>query len=113
MDTQLATSQIRMQNWLAVIRDQKSSGLTIKEYCKEHKLSENAYYYWLRKSRRAALQAAGVSFAEVPTAAYQSVFSVPVFTPQLTVQVGNALIGVDSSTPKQLLTMVCEVLSNA
>ena len=50
MDTQLATSQIRLQNWVAVIRDQKSSGLTIKDYCQEHDLSENAYYYWLRKA---------------------------------------------------------------
>ncbi|SFR74467.1 Transposase, partial [[Clostridium] aminophilum] len=53
MDTQLATSQIRLQNWVAIIRDQKSSGLTIKDYCQEHDLSQNAYYYWLRKSRRA------------------------------------------------------------
>ena len=62
MDTQLATSQIRLQNWVAIIRDQKSSGLTIKDYCQEHDLSQNAYYYWLRKSRRAALQATDISF---------------------------------------------------
>lgn len=113
MDTQLATSQIRMQNWIAVIRDQRSSGLTIKDYCQERGLSENAYYYWLRKSRRAALQATGLSFREVPVADSRPASPDKGFTAQLTVQVGKATIGVDSSTPKPLLAMVCEVLSDA
>jgi transposase-like protein len=113
MDTQLATSQIRMRNWVAVIRDQKTSGLTIKDYCQEHGLSENAYYYWLRKSRRAALQATGISFAEVPVPDQQTASPDQVFIPQLTVRIGRALINVDSSTPKQLLAMACEVLSDA
>ena len=113
MDTQLATSQIRMKNWVAVIRDQKSSGLTVRDYCQEHGLSENAYYYWLRKSRRAALQATGISFTEIPVPDQQPVCPDPLFTPQLTVRIGRALVGVDSSTPKHLLAMACEVLSDA
>ena len=113
MDTQLATSQIRLQNWVAIIRDQKSSGLTIKDYCQEHGLSQNAYYYWLRKSRRAALQATDISFTEVPVANPAPVYPDTGFTPQLTVQIGEATIGVNSSTPEPLLAMVCEVLSDA
>ena len=32
----------------------KQSGLTVKQWCEEHGIRENAYYYRLRKVREAA-----------------------------------------------------------
>ncbi len=113
MDTQLAASQIRMQNWVAIIRDQKSSGLTIKEYCREHQISRNAYFYWLRKIRRTALESSGCSFTEVPLPGIWQETVSPQFSPQLTIRFGKSLISVNGDTPKSLLSMVCEVLSDA
>ena len=34
MDTRIATTQIRMQNWVEIIQDRNASGLTIDDYCK-------------------------------------------------------------------------------
>ena len=45
MDTRIATTQIRMQNWVEIIQDRNASGLTIDDYCKAHELSRNAYFY--------------------------------------------------------------------
>ena len=113
MNTQLATSQIRMQNWVSIIQDQKSSGLTINEYCREHQISRNAYFYWLRKIRRTALESSGCSFTEVPISDVWQETASPPFSPQMTIQIGKSLISVNGNTPKSLLSMVCEVLSDA
>ena len=112
MDTRIATTQIRMQNWVEIIQDRNASGLTIDDYCKAHELSQNAYFYWLRKIRNAALESKGVFFTEVPLSDLQTEMAALDFQPKLTVQIGNAVVRVNESTPKRLLTMVCEVLSN-
>ena len=70
MDTKLATTQIRIQQWAAVIHDRQESGLKVDEYCEQHGLSRNAYYYWLRKVKEAALTQTG--FVEI-----QSVITAP------------------------------------
>ena len=47
--------QLRQQagiaKWSRLIAEQKNSGLTIRDFCRQHDLSWHAYYYWLRKIR--------------------------------------------------------------
>lgn len=64
MNIKLATTQIRMTEWAAIIKDCKSSGMKVDDYCQLHDISRDAYYYWLRKVKTAALQQAG--FVELP-----------------------------------------------
>ena len=64
MNTKLATTQIRITEWAAIIKDCKSSGMKVDDYCQLHDISRDAYYYWLRKAKTAALQQAG--FVELP-----------------------------------------------
>ena len=63
MDTKLATIQIRTKQWASIIQDCRSSGLKVDDYCEQHSLSRNAYYYWQRKVKEAALSQAG--FVEI------------------------------------------------
>ena len=65
MNTKLATTQIRLSEWVTIIKDCRSSGLKVDEYCQQHNLSQNAYYYWLGKVKGTALQQA--RFVELPT----------------------------------------------
>jgi hypothetical protein len=37
----------------------QSSGLSVKDYCEQHSISKDAYYYWLRKVKEAALTESG------------------------------------------------------
>ena len=46
MDTKLATIQIRTKQWASIIQDCRSSGLKVDDYCEQHSLLRNAYYYW-------------------------------------------------------------------
>ena len=41
---QLVTS-FREKQWLAMLNEQKQSGLTVKDWCSENGISENCFYY--------------------------------------------------------------------
>ena len=42
----------RERFWRAVLRKQARSGLTAKDFCRQERLSEAAYYYWRRELAR-------------------------------------------------------------
>ena len=50
-DALTVRAEYRMQNWAVLIQECRSSGLTNKEFCRQHGISEKSYYYWLRKLR--------------------------------------------------------------
>ena len=112
MNTKLATTQIRLNEWAAVIKDCKSSGLKVDEYCQQNNLSRDAYYYWLRKVKTAALQQAGfveLTAAESGSCRVASTF----FTAQMTIKAGNLELGISNETPSELLSRVLEVIQRA
>ena len=43
--------EYRQVQWAAAIQECKASGLTNKEYCIQHGLSEKNFYYWQKKLR--------------------------------------------------------------
>ena len=43
--------EYRQAQWAAAIQECKASGLTNKEYCIQHGLSEKSFYYWQKKLR--------------------------------------------------------------
>ena len=55
-----------------MLREQKESGLSVKEWCQERGLAEHIYYYRLRKLRQVACtaleKAQPIQLAEVPLA---------------------------------------------
>lgn len=112
MNTKLATTQIRLNEWAAVIKDCKSSGLKVDEYCQQHNLSRDAYYYWLRKVKAAALQRAGFVELTAPESGSCSSggSSIPAFIAQMTIKAGNLELGISNETPSELLSRVLEVI---
>ena len=55
MNTKKATKQIRLQYWAGLITECQESGQKTKDWIVEHNITHDAYYYWLREVRRAAL----------------------------------------------------------
>ncbi len=62
-EIQTVTKNVRLQQWMAIIQDCKFSGLKVDDYCLEHNISRNAYYYWLRKVKEATIEQSGSLFA--------------------------------------------------
>jgi len=68
LDTKQVARQIRLKKWSAIIVERQTSGLNVREFCRERNIKEHIYYYWLKRIREAACKS-------MPTA------SVPVFAP--------------------------------
>lgn len=64
----VASHEARLSLWLERIRACKSSGLSVKEWCKQNGLTDKNYYYWMRKIKREAFEALQeqTSVQEVP-----------------------------------------------
>lgn len=117
MDIQSVKQNVQMSQWAEIIRDRVDSGSTIKEYCDSHGLSRNAYFYWLRKLRKSAMQNNSMTFAEL-TAPEDEAKAIPTvskddFKTKIELNVAGVRIAVNESTPKDLLEMVLEVVSDA
>ena len=56
-DVLAVRNELRLQNWMGIIRECQESGLTNKEFCAQRGISEKTYYYWLRKIRSTAVEA--------------------------------------------------------
>ena len=110
MDTKLAAAQVRLQQWAAIVRERKESGLKVDDYCEAHNISRNAYYYWLRKLREAALESQSSRFVELPVPAAEQAEEKPSL---LTISLRDAVIHVDETVSRELLAMTVEVLRNA
>lgn len=53
-DVLAVRSEYRLQQWAQVVKDCKASGLSNREYCRQHHIAEKTYYYWLKRLRQAA-----------------------------------------------------------
>lgn len=107
LTTREMTRQFRLQQWQEVFHDRKESGLTVNEYCERHGIARDRYYYWLKVAREAAIEKAGPVFAELkPEVETQTM----AFIPQITVQIGNAILSVNDETPEDLLMRAVRVL---
>jgi len=49
MDTRKIDNEIKMQQWMEIIRECRSSGQPVRSWCREHDVNEKRYYYWLKK----------------------------------------------------------------
>lgn len=61
----------RAQEWAMLIQECNASGLTKREFCQQHGISEKSFYYWLRKLRAQMVYAAApqlVPLEPAPTA---------------------------------------------
>ena len=111
MNTQLATQQYRLEQWTAIIRSRVESGMKVKDFCIQHDLSENAYYYWLRKIRAAAISEQEPSFAELPAPVEEPVSQAD--GDGVIIELGGARVRVSNACSRDTLSMVMEVLGNA
>ena len=110
MNTKLATTQIRMTEWAAIIKDCKSSGMKVDDYCQLHDISRDAYYYWLRKVKTTALRQAG--FVELPLPEVKPVPGTD-FTTQLVIKAAGNEICINNDTPAELIARVLDVIRHA
>ena len=52
----MVKKNVRLQEWERQIEEQKSSGLSVQEWCQQHGINPKTYYYHLRKVREEFLR---------------------------------------------------------
>lgn len=63
-----------------LLEEQSSGGLTVKQFCKEHHLSEAMFYYWQKKLRgKGSAKGTGSGFKEIGVSQSINSFSGQVF----------------------------------
>ena len=112
-----ATGKLRLAQWTKIIKDRAESGLTINDFCKQNSISRDAYYYWLRKVRVAAIKTSGLEFVELQEAAQLPApagtdNTTSAFITEATIRIGSMTISVNGSTPGSLLRKLLEVVSH-
>ncbi|HWR08369.1 IS66 family insertion sequence element accessory protein TnpA [Sporomusa sp.] len=74
MDTQEVKRQYRLNQWIEIVRQCRSSGQTVSAWCAENNINPKRYYYWLRCVRMAACEL-------LPTSGSNELSIVPVTLP--------------------------------
>lgn len=110
MDTKLATRQIRIQQWVAIIKDCKNSGLKVDAYCQQNDISRDAYYYWLLKVKETALPQSG--FVEIDASLKHPVVNDKPKS-QLVTNINGIKLSINDGVSMDLLSQVIQGLKNA
>ncbi len=116
--TSLVARQYRLQQWADQIREcqNRSSGMSVSEWCSQHELTAANYYYRLKEVRKACLE--HISYDDMPQsivpvpAELMGGASQPASVSGLEVSVNNISIHVTKETTPELLRMVLQVAAD-
>ena len=116
--THLASRQFRLQQWTAMVQECHSRpvGMKITDWCREHGITKDAYYYRLNCVRKACLDTmednAAQAVVRVPSSLLEDVPAVP-GSSGIDIRWNQAVIHVSEQTSPELLAMVLRVVSHA
>lgn len=115
MDTQEVKRQYRLNQWIEVVRQCRSSGQTVSAWCAENNINPKRYYYWLRCVRTAACEllptSEGNESSIVPVTLPGSLFktdpaatvAVAGSTVPLTLRIGSAILELRNGASPELI----------
>ena len=113
MDIAKITNDVRLSEWLQVMRDHKASGMNINSFCDSRGIKRHAFYYWQRKLREHAGNAIiEQAAANIPTpSGWLMLEPAEADTGKtLEVTVNGFAINVGMDTDPELLKKVCSIL---
>lgn len=116
MNAKQLSHQLKLKQWMARIQECRASGMKIMDWCREHNISRDTYYYWFGLVRKEACTAhpewsePTPCFAPIPVPSSNSLSSPDPGIVRIIV--GNSTVFVDSDTSADTLRMVLQVLSH-
>src|SRR5580658_1109539 len=106
----MSLSDDRIAEWRELLADQRSSGMSVKEWCESEGIREHRYYYWRKRLSEPTVSSAPASPA-APRWLPVALDSAPPSSPSLiTLRVGRVLVEVSSGFNAGLLSSVLNVL---
>lgn len=122
MNISKVTRQAKFERWTQIFMDQKSSGLSIKDYCTQNSISKDQFFYWKRKLKESVLESTlpdivPISLPEpsqsCTTCATCATDGDPTtsFLARITIQ--DVSIEIGSAASEQLITGIIKAVRNA
>ena len=105
----------KRQEWQERIKECRSSGKRVRQWCEEQQISEATYYRWEREifgkvngkgKERQALAAVAPEFVEAPTVRASSVSRYAI----MTLRIGKAEVDIYAGASVSEIEAVCRVL---
>lgn len=118
------THDVRRQNWLNIITacQNRPDGITAHQWMSDNGVKEKAYYYWLRKFRREAVESNQfpvacsqneVSFVEVPLSTINPENTGAIANVAATIHKNGVTIEISNSISGHLLSLLMQEVSRA
>jgi len=104
-ELQTINQQSKLALWAGRIKACRSSGQSVKEWCKENSICEQTYYRWQKKLFEIAKAQQGVCFAEVTPAQVTHTHNVAV-TVRLSGAEADICNGADAATVEMVLRIL-------
>lgn len=58
MNVSKVTHQVKLDRWTTLLNEQKSSGLSVKDWCSQNNISRDRFFYWKRKLKESLIESA-------------------------------------------------------
>ena len=107
------TTNIRSQQWLQMVKDQKSSGLTVEAWCRENNISKHAFYYRQHKLREEAGKVLS-HFVEIQAPQAETVPDqkyLENLNSAASISCGKVVIGLNNHASEELISKIVRVLN--
>lgn len=104
-------TEFRTRQWVNIIQDCKTSGMTAVSWCSKNNVSIKAYYYWLRKLRSTACRQESLPSTQgiqqiVPLSFDRTASS----SAAITVHMASVSVDIVNGTSKETIQAVLEAL---
>ena len=116
--------QVNEEKWLSLIRECRSSGLTVIDWCNQNRISIKGYYYWIAKFRKRAIEdlprmtkhqllPSNIEITEVslPSKQVSEISPVEDKTTPALIRFGNTIIEVNNSASPELIESIIKAVS--
>ena len=106
---QLVT-QVRTQQWITMVREQRNSDLTVKSWCKENHISENCFYYRQHRIRE-LIEGKIPKFIEIHQPDIPVAGNVEPLKSAAIIRSGKLQIDLDNSASEELIARIVRALN--
>lgn len=112
------THEMRLMQWTPIIRECRSSGMTVKSRCLKNNINEKQFYYWQRCVREEAFDTlkktesqSQPNFVQLQTPADSS-RNTSSFMADMIIHIGNSILELSNTVSEELLNKVLKVMSD-
>ncbi len=122
MDAQEVKRQYHLSKWRPIVQKCRTSGMTVKAWCKENNVSEQQFFYWQRRLREELCTSIQIPknehkehqptiFAPIPVRNHhKETLQSASFIPDLVISIGDYRLELKNQTSPELLEALLKVI---